>query len=258
MQILTECVPKEPKDDKSSRKAGLLNKPSLEGRRRQWRIGVRCRIASAHRDEKPEMLPVWRNLRGRVARTGQCGRHFWHARAGASAVEFAIVSPLVIIAIIEIIQAGFDFYQTSQLAQATASAARQLQVGAVGGLAPTLSEFKAQFLCPRLGAGMACASLILSIQTVQPGIAPNGFYAYVKSDQSDIIRVATDGSPTPYCPGQPSSYVYIQAAYAMPVFSPAWIMLGSTSNGQKVHFLNASAVFRNEPYDSASQVPAKC
>ncbi|GJE46532.1 TadE/TadG family type IV pilus assembly protein [Methylobacterium soli] len=204
------------------------------------------------------MLSIRRILRANLARADRYRRHVWRAQTGAGAIEFAIIAPLVIVAIIETIQAGCYFYQTSQLAQATASAARQLQIGAVGITAPTLADFRTQILCPRLGAGMSCASIILSIQTVQPGTAPNGFYTYVKSDLSDIVRVATDGSQTPYCPGQSNSYVYIQAVYAMPVFSPAWIMLGRTSNGRKVHFLNASAVFRNEPFDPTAQVPAQC
>ncbi len=169
-----------------------------------------------------------------------------------------MVAPLVILTIVEFMQIGLYFYETFRLGQATSSATRQIQVGSVANTAASASDFKTQFLCPLLGGAMSCTDVTVSIQTVPLGTAPNGFYAYVLPDQSDIIRVKTDGSQTPYCPGQPGSYVYVQVAYAMPVFSPAWKLLASLRNGNSIRFLNASSVFRNEPYASGSQPQASC
>lgn len=179
-------------------------------------------------------------------------------RRGASAVEFALVAPLVIGAIVELMQLGFYVYQSSHLAQAVARASRQIQVGSVASAGASASDFKTQFLCPALGAMMPCDRVTTSIQTVAPGIYPNGFYAYVRPDFSDIIRMKTDGSQTPYCPGQPGTYVYVQAAYAMPVFSPIWLAAALRTNRPGARLIDASAVFRNEPYTSSGQAQATC
>jgi hypothetical protein len=48
--------------------------------------------------------------------------------------------------------------------------------------------------------------------------------------------------------------VYIQVYYGMPVFSPIWWAVASqTWNGATVHFVGASAAFKNEPYQGNQQ-----
>ncbi|HEX4767468.1 MAG TPA: TadE family protein [Lichenihabitans sp.] len=181
-------------------------------------------------------------------------RDFSAAKAGSAAVEFAFVGGVAIFLVIEAMQTGFYFFVSASLDRATTKAARQILTGGVSGQGLTALQFRSQVLCPLLPSLMPCANVVTNIQTVPEGTSPNGFYSFVKSDQSGIIMPTMDNNKTSYCIGTTGSYVYIQVFYAMPTMSPAWTALSSASwNGSAVHFVGAYAAFKNEPFQGSAQ-----
>lgn len=174
---------------------------------------------------------------------------FGRDRAGVSAIEFAMIAPVLILLIVETLQAGFYFYTSASLNHATQYGARQILVGAVEQQGLTAAQFRTQVLCPQLPATMSCSNIITNIQNVPEGTNPNGFYAFVNSSQTGVVPPTMDNNQTSFCPGSTGSYVYIQAYYAMPLISPIWLAVGSTSwNGSTVHFVSSYAAFKNEPF----------
>ena len=62
-----------------------------------------------------------------------------------------------------------------------------------------------------------------------------------------------DNARTSFCSGSSGTVIYAQVYYAMPVFSPAWRAVGTTSfNGAPTHLVSAAAVFKNEPFPSSA------
>lgn len=182
-------------------------------------------------------------MRAAVARLGG-------ERSGVSAVEFALVVPAFIMLVIETLQLGFYFYTSASLDHATSSAARQILTGAVNQAGLTAAQFRTQVLCPALPGSMSCANVVTNILDVPEATSPGGFYAYVNASQTGITPPAMDNTKTSFCPGSSGSYVYIQVYYAMPVLSPIWTATATNWNGSNVHFVSASAAFKNEPFQS--------
>ena len=173
--------------------------------------------------------------------------------SGATAIEFAMVAPLMLLTIFEIMQGGIYVYVSAALDVATTKAARQIAVGNLGSSAATADGFRSSVLCPNLLPGMACANIVSSLQTAKEGYYGGGYATFVKPDQTGLIEVAKDNAQTPYCSGAPRAYQYLQVFYAMPVFSPVWRAALSTNwNGSQVAFVRAAAAFRNEPFTTAS------
>jgi Flp pilus assembly protein TadG len=173
-------------------------------------------------------------------------------RSAVAAIEFAMVAPILILLIIEILQIGFYFYTSATLNYATNAAARQIRVGAVATSSETAAQFKTNF-CSYLSGAMPCANVIQSLYTVPEGVSPAGFYAFLNTTQTGLAPPQTNTAiPATFCPGQPGSVVYVQSYYAMPVFSPIWFAVASQNfNGSIVHFVLATAAFKNEPYQGA-------
>jgi Flp pilus assembly protein TadG len=184
-----------------------------------------------------------------TSRRGFSLLRFARDRAGVSAIEFAMVAPVLILLIVETLQAGFYFYTSASLNHATQYAARQVLVGAVEQQGLTAAQFRNQILCPQLPATMSCGNVITNIVNVPEGTSPNGFYAFVNADQTGVTPPNMNNNQTSFCPGSTGSYIYIQVYYAMPLISPIWLAAGSTSwNGSSVHFVSSYAAFKNEPF----------
>jgi Flp pilus assembly protein TadG len=195
-----------------------------------------------------------------------------------SAIEFAMIAPVLIFFIIETMQIGLFFYTSAALNQATSYAARQIRVGNVQNGNMTFPQFQALF-CQNLPATMPCpTNLIVNVYDVAEGPFGQGFNAFLDPTQTTIAQPVPMSSNT-FCPGSPAataassndsgiyvppvpSGIYIQVYYAMPLFSPIWLAIaaqnGQTWGGKSVHFVAASAAFKNEPYALTPNTQATC
>ena len=180
-------------------------------------------------------------------------------RSGSVAVEFGFVGLLIVLLVLETVQAGFYFYSSAALERASTRSARQILTGSIANQGMTADDFRTKVLCPLLASGMRCSSVVTNIQTVSESLSPGGFYNYVNASQTGLITPAMDNTKTTFCPGQNGSYVYVQVYYAMPTFSPFWLALASTSwNGLNVHFIASTAAFKNEPFQLGSLYSGTC
>lgn len=120
----------------------------------------------------------------------------------------------------------------------------------------TAAQFRTNVLCPLLPTAMSCSNIISNLQAVPEDLKPKGFYTFINASQTGIVAPTMDNTKTNFCPGTTSGVVYAQIFYAMPVFSPTWKLVGSVQwNNSTVHFVNAAATFKNEPF-SVSKPPS--
>ncbi|WP_019903246.1 TadE/TadG family type IV pilus assembly protein [Methylobacterium sp. 77] len=180
-------------------------------------------------------------------------RRFGASRSGATAVEFALVGPLFFLALVEILQGGLYLFCSAAIDKATADAGRVIMLGALDANSASANGFRSNALCGNLLAGLSCDNVVTSLQSTTLGGTGGGYAIFVQSDERGLVSVPMDNSQTSYCTGAPGTYEYLQAFYAVPVFSPIWTVLNSTTwNGKTVVFARAAATFRNEPFTSAS------
>jgi Flp pilus assembly protein TadG len=168
-------------------------------------------------------------------------------------VEFAFIGAMLIPLTIETLQAGFYFYASASLDRAMAAATRQIRTGSIGAQALSADQFRNKVLCPLLSPGMSCSNVVTNVQTLPEALYPSGFYAFVNAGQTALITPQMDNTKTSFCTGTTGSYIFAQAFYAMPVFSPVWLSLFATNwKGWKVRFVSSSAAFKNEPFPGSS------
>lgn len=172
---------------------------------------------------------------------------------GSVAIEFSIIGSVALLLLLGSMQVGLYFYTSAALDAATAKAMRQVRTGAVGASTLTAAQFRTNVLCPLLPSTMSCSDIVTNIQIVPQASSPDGFYRFVNSDQSGIVKPTMDNSVTAFCTGKSGSVVYAQIYYAMPIVLLSILKLpAAVWNGRSVFFVGSYAAFKNEPFQSAS------
>ena len=172
---------------------------------------------------------------------------------GATAVEFALLSPFVILTIFFMISIGYMLLMNQCLDFATQKAARQLRTGAIQTAGLTQSNFQKTVVCPLLPPLFNCADVIVNIQAVPiDATYPNEYYVFVNAARTGLIIPPLSNNQTSYCPGQAQKYVYIQILYPVSFFIS---LLSSSSiatmyNGQPKYLIMATATMLNEPFNA--------
>ena len=187
-------------------------------------------------------------------------RGFATATDGATAVEFAMVSPLILLAILFLMSIGYIFIMNQALDAATQKAARLVRTGFVQGVAPlgggagvvlTQTQFRTQVVCPLLPSLFNCNNVIVNMMPVNYGTNhPNEYYAFAASDLSGLTIPPLDNTQTQFCPGQAQGYVYLQILYPVNLFMSmlATSAVATTYKGGKYYLIMATATFLNEPF----------
>ncbi|MGE8131468.1 TadE/TadG family type IV pilus assembly protein [Methylobacterium sp. NPDC080182] len=178
---------------------------------------------------------------------------FRRNQSGAAALEFAMISPLILVAMLEVFQGAAYLYCSAAVERATSLATRTIMVGSLTPEASTAAGFKSTALCPALMPGLSCANVIISLQTATVGPSAPGYAAFVKADLSGLLPANMDSNQATYCAGSAGAYQYLQVFYALPLISPIWKLIsGQNWNGKIVTFVRSAAAFRNEPYTGTS------
>ena len=159
---------------------------------------------------------------------------------GISAIEFALVGPIVIALLVGIMQTGVVFLYQQLLQTATTQAARLIMTGQ----AQTSNLSSAQFLadvCTDAGTLFTCANLSANVQK---------FTSFSSMTQSNPVSNGTfSSSSSGFTMGGPGDIVLVQVFYQLPVSGgPLSFTLSNTKNGNAV--LVGTSVFRNEPYQN--------
>jgi|GEM_PF-2093828 len=140
---------------------------------------------------------------------------------GATAVEFALVAPLLFIMLFAIVGISLVFFAGVMLENATNDASRQLMTGEIETL--TSETVCSKLLAPEM---FNCRSLRVTVSNAQC-----------------FSNLAPPSSGTPG-PGGPAAAVMVQVSYPWPAFG---FQIG---NGVNVYMLNSVSVFRNASANS--------
>jgi Flp pilus assembly protein TadG len=159
---------------------------------------------------------------------------------GVSAIEFALIGPVVIALLVAILQTGVVFLYQQVLQTAATQAGRLIMTGQ----AQTQNLSSAQFVqdvCTDAGSLFTCSKLSANVQK---------FSSFSGMSMANPISGgAFSSSGMTFNMGGPGDIVLVQVFYQLPVSGgPLGFTLANTSNGNAV--LVGTAVFRNEPYQN--------
>ncbi|HLK23331.1 MAG TPA: TadE/TadG family type IV pilus assembly protein [Caulobacteraceae bacterium] len=168
-------------------------------------------------------------------------RRFALARRGAAAVEFALVAIPFLMLTFGIIEIGLIYFVSISLENATYAAARQIRTGQLqSGGGSTATAFTT-LVCNNMSwMGASCTSnLSVSVQTFSSFQSVSG--------SNPVQNGQVNKNNLPFQMGGPGDIVLVQTFYQWTVIAPALDHIGTPLTGGKT-LLQATAVFRNEPY----------
>ena len=170
-------------------------------------------------------------------------RRFRARKEGATAVEFALIAPVLFLLIFGTIETGVIYMAGSSLQIATDNAARLVRTGQVQLQGLSQANFRTK-LCSKLAPLVPCDNnLQIDVQT---------FTSYNTASFGNPLTAQgnLDPSLNRFAPGTACSVVLLRAFYVWPVTTPVLTpFLKNMSNNS--HLLVATAAFRNEPFTSA-------
>ncbi len=168
-------------------------------------------------------------------------RDFARNRAGATAVEFALLMAPLIAIVLSALQTALIFAYDEALQSVTQTAARQLMTGSAQTSNLTQAQFKSA-VCGYASPVFQCGSLMVDVQS------GSSFSAI--STGSLTLSYNSSGSVTntwSYKPGAAGDIVIIRVMYDWPVVGgPLALGLANQPNGTRL--LIGTAVIKNEPY----------
>lgn len=175
--------------------------------------------------------------------------HYIKSNGGATAVEFALVAPMLITTIVFIMVIGVAQYLNMELDYATSQAARQIMTGSAQAAAIDRTKFT-NSLCSRLPSAMSCSDVIVNLYIVPKGLSPGGYFTFVKSDLSGLTIPDIASGSGQFQVGVQGDYQYLLVIYpitGLPSFI-ASLFGGTTYKGSSAYLAVSTAAFRNERY----------
>lgn len=163
-------------------------------------------------------------------------------RRGAAAVEFALIAAPFFLMIFGLLEICLIFIMSSILDHAVTEASRPLRTGEIQNAAMDAAGFRAT-VCEELMGLLDCNErLHIDVRTIEGfGGAPGG----LPLDGENNL----DASGFGFVPGGPSEIVAVRVFYEWDLLAPIMSIPLQNMSGNR-HLLQASAVFRNEPFGS--------
>jgi Flp pilus assembly protein TadG len=160
-------------------------------------------------------------------------RRWWRNEAGATAVEFALVAPCVMLLMFSLIEIGVLAFMSVGLDNALQSAARTVRTGQLDGPA-TATAFKTS-ICDRVLPGSSSCAAKLSISVRR-------FTSF-----ASLETAASDPPGGEFDRGQAGDIMLVKATLRWPLLTPLMDRVYRQAGGGEV-LLDSRAVFKNEPY----------
>lgn len=153
---------------------------------------------------------------------------------GATAVEFALVAPLLFFALLSLVEIGMMGMMVSGLDNAVIEVSRKIRTGRDDG--PTsASSFEDQVCAAMGGSAAACHQrLTISVQKFTSFANANAVVESQPDDQFDK--------------GGPNDIIVVKANYKWPLMSP-FVATAYQRNGPMDVTLTSRMAFKNEPYE---------
>ena len=166
-------------------------------------------------------------------------RRFVRNTAGASALEFAIVSVPFFLLLMAVFQMAFVYFANFALESATSRAARLVRTGQAQDF--SASQFKTE-VCKEISAPLSCSGLELDVRKFDSfGSAADGLTQPLDSSGNMKENFS-------FNPGGSGDVVVVRAFYPLDIGAllPAEVSMSNMSGNKRV--LVATAAFRNEPF----------
>jgi Flp pilus assembly protein TadG len=158
-------------------------------------------------------------------------------RSGVTAIEFALVAPVLITVIFGTLESAMMFYVATSMEGEVQIAARQIRTGTVQGSEDPIATFRS-LLCNNLETLTNCNSVVIDVRTMPD---------FGSIDLPPLID--EDGNPENenFEPGDGGEVVLVRIAYRYTILTPfVGDLLGATNGHRDLY---AAAAFQNEPYD---------
>lgn len=195
------------------------------------------------------MFRSWRQQPQSTERRKGLIARFWRSSRGAAAVEFSMIAPAFFMILFPMFEIGITFTADAVLQNAVNDAARKIRTGEVQTAGLTQVGFR-QLVCAELTVPLTCDNDLLKIDVRRGTAIPAALQAngqFREDFQFD--------------PGAPGDVVVVRAMYAWSPLTPYlgdlltatprsdehW--MGTMADGK--HLLQATAAFRNEPYQGS-------
>ena len=172
-------------------------------------------------------------------------RQFGKRQDGSAAVEFAMVSLPFFALLFAILETALIFFAGQTLQAAAGEAGRLIMTGQAQTANYTAADFKNQ-VCARIYGLFNCQSGM----TVDVKNYSNSFNnAAIGANTTPTTNGQFDSTKAGYTLGGPGCIQVVTLYYQWPVYVP---LLGLNYLGSNSHLLQATAVFKNEPYGTSA------
>ncbi|KZL07833.1 TadE/TadG family type IV pilus assembly protein [Pseudovibrio sp. Ad26] len=169
---------------------------------------------------------------------------FWRSSAGVTAIEFAILAPVLFYFVFAAFEVGMIYTQRELLDRAVTNATKQIYIGAASSGQVTKSDLEKAICDDLIFAGAECRkNLTLRVTPITS----------LRSDpQTDIICRDSGTTPDPaigYNPGVRDQFMFMRVCFMKKLLLPGIgfaLSLPSASNGRIA--LVSSSAFVNEPF----------
>lgn len=151
---------------------------------------------------------------------------------GATAVEFALIAPVLCFALLSIFELGMLGMMSSGLDNAVVETSRRIRTGRVD--APTSADSFKDQLCAQLGGDLSRCRTRLKVSVQK-------FSKFFDAGQANA---PPDGA---FNKGGPDDIVLVKVDYDWPLMSP-FIATSFHRNGPTTVTLGSRLAFKNEPY----------
>jgi Flp pilus assembly pilin Flp len=164
----------------------------------------------------------------------------WADRAGAAAVEFALIVPVLVLITLSTFEAGWYMVQTIMLDRAVDRTVRELRVGSFAN--PTQTSMR-QRICQEAMVLIDCTEN-LTVELV-PVTTPASY----PQDRARCIHRASPIKPVlRFVPGGRSQTMFVRACYVVSPFTPGMALGLAMAKDENGDFrLISKSAFMNEP-----------
>lgn len=167
-------------------------------------------------------------------------RRFKQSQDGVTAVEFALVAPMLIFIFMAIIEVSLMFFVSVNLDGAAIDAARRIRTGQTQVSADPEVDFTTA-LCARLDTMVDCNAVYYDARTVSS-------YASISLS---IDYDPDTGEPITYGfnAGGSGDIIVVRVMYSWNISTPTIAVFFETTPGTNNRLLSSTVVFKNEPYE---------
>lgn len=159
---------------------------------------------------------------------------------GATAVEFALVAPVLMFIFMGILEVALMFFAYVNLDGAAIDAARRVRTGQAQLSGDPLTDFNTTF-CAGLSSAITCSNVFYDVRTV------SNFSSASLTTEFDPVT----GDPIVYgfAAGGAGDIIVVRAMYYWNFTTPMISTFFETTPGTDKRLLISSVVFQNEPYE---------